>query len=101
MRRVIIQGTPPKDWVKDAEKVTKKLQKAANEKQRKRIIEKNEKLWRDKRVRNWLLEQFANKCWYTEAQESVSSYHVDHYRPKGRIKDLNGDICEGVLVAVI
>jgi hypothetical protein len=51
------------------------------------LIEENENLWRDDRIRNWLLSQFNSKCWYSEAQETVSSIHVDHYRPKGRISD--------------
>lgn len=95
MRRIFIKGTPPADWVADAEAVTKLLRAASNEDERAKIIEKNEKLWRDDRIRNWLLKQFNDKCWYTEARESVSSIHVDHYRPKGRAKDLDGNGCEG------
>lgn len=60
------------------------------------IIESKEDLWRDDRIRNWLLSQFNNKCWYSEAQDSVSSVHVDHYRPKGRLKqELGGETEEG------
>jgi len=60
------------------------------------IIEQHEGLWRDDRIRNWLLGQFNNKCWYSEAQDSVSSIHVDHYRPKGRVKqDLGSTTDEG------
>ena len=51
------------------------------------IIEDNKDLWKDDRVRDWLLKKFNNKCWYTEAQDSVSTLHVDHFRPKGRKKD--------------
>ncbi|MBS0260901.1 MAG: hypothetical protein JSS02_03005 [Planctomycetes bacterium] len=51
------------------------------------IIEKNKKLWTDDRVRNWMLGLFNNKCWYSEAQDSVSSIHVDHFRPKGCVSD--------------
>lgn len=85
MRRVIITGTPPQDWLDDAEEVTQQLRDAA-EADRDAIIEANKGLWIDNRIRNWLLSQFNNKCWYSEAQESVSSIHVDHYRPKGRVK---------------
>lgn len=60
------------------------------------IIDKNEKLWKDDRVRNWMLGLFNNKCWYSEAQESVSPYHVDHFRPKGRVTDdLSHDVADG------
>ena len=61
----------------------------------KAIIEANEGLWRDDRIRNWLLGLFNNKCWYTEASESVSAIHVDHYRPKGKASELDGSEAEG------
>lgn len=90
MRKVIIpkETTPPSDWLQEALKVTDALRAATTEDEREAIIEKNEKLWRDDRVRNWLLALFHDKCWYTEAKESVSAIHVDHYRPKGRVTDL-------------
>jgi hypothetical protein len=86
MRKVRINGEPPEDWVAEAEAVTQQLRAAADDPARDAIIEANKGLWIDDRIRNWLLGQFNNKCWYSEAQESVSSIHVDHYRPKGRVK---------------
>ena len=83
------------DWVDEADAVTTKLHAAASKTERDAIIEKHKGLWRDDRIRSWLLQQFNNKCWYTEAYDSVSSIHVDHYRPKGRAKDLDGNECEG------
>lgn len=95
MRKVIICGTPPQDWIDDAQAVSDQLRAAANKAEREEIIDKKQSLWRDDRIRNWLLKQFNNKCWYTEAYDSVSSIHVDHYRPKGRVRDLNGNEKEG------
>lgn len=96
MRRVKITGSPPQDWVDEADAVTEQLRKAPNATARATIIEKHEGLWRDERIRGWLLRQFSNKCWYSEAYESVSSVHVDHYRPKGRVKEsLGGDTSDG------
>jgi len=95
VRRVVITGTPPSDWMAEAEAITNQLRAATTEEERKQIIEDNQDHWRDDRIRNWLLEQFNNKCWYTEAYDSVSPYPVDHYRPKGRVKDLNGNTSEG------
>jgi hypothetical protein len=91
MRKVIIpQGaTPPADWLQEAEQLTAELRAALNEDERKTIIDKHQKLWRDNRVRDWLLGLYHNKCWYTEAQEVVSAIHVDHYRPKGRVTELD------------
>jgi hypothetical protein len=95
MRRVKITGTPPPDWVAAAAAVTQKLREAADEYARNAIIDANSGLWIDDRIRNWLMAQFNNKCWYSEAQDSVSSIHVDHYRPKGRIKQALGADLEG------
>lgn len=95
MRRVIICGNPPQDWIDDAQVITDQLRAATSKADREAIIDKNQGLWRDVRIRDWLLNQFNNKCWYTEAYDSVSSIHVDHYRPKGRVRDLNGNENEG------
>jgi hypothetical protein len=96
MRRVHITGQPPADWVAEAEAVTDQLRNAHDADTRKAIIEANTKLWRDDRIREWLRAQFHDKCWFSEARESVSSIHVDHFRPKGRIKDeLGGEAGEG------
>lgn len=96
MRRVKLSGSPPQDWVDEANAITTQMRMANSSDQRKAIIEKHEGLWRDDRIRGWLLSQFNNKCWYSEAYESVSSIHVDHYRPKGRLKEfLGGDTVDG------
>lgn len=95
MRKVIICGTPPQDWIDDAQAVTDQLRAAADKAEREEIIKKKQGLWRDDRIRDWLLKQFNNKCWYTEAYDSVSSIHVDHYRPKGRVSDLSGNENDG------
>ncbi len=95
MRKVVIRGTPPQDWIDAAAAVTAQLRLATTPEDRQAIIEQRKTLWTDDRIRGWLLKQFANKCWYTEAQDAVSSIHVDHYRPKGRAKDLDGSMCEG------
>jgi hypothetical protein len=90
MRKVRIpkEKAPPADWLADAEAVSAALAGAVNEAERGAIIEANQQLWRDNRIRDWLLSLFHDKCWYSEAQEAVSAYHVDHYRPKGRVTDV-------------
>ncbi len=95
MRKVKITGIPPADWVAEANELTLALRAATTKDERNRIIELNEKLWRDDRIRDWLLSQFNNKCWYTEAEDSVSAYHVDHFRPKGRITNSDGTFEDG------
>lgn len=95
MRKVIINGTPPVDWVAEADAITAQLQAATNDAARQAIVDRHEGFWRDDRIRNWLMGQFSNKCWYTEAEESISPIHVDHFRPKGRIRNLDGSYEDG------
>jgi len=94
MRKVKLTGAPPAEWVQDAEAVTQQLRAATDEAARNAIIDANQGLWRDDRIREWLLSQFNDKCWYSEAHESVSSIHVDHYRPKCRVKQELGGTTE-------
>ncbi|MEM6192259.1 hypothetical protein [Shewanella scandinavica] len=95
MRKVIITGTPPADWVAEADAITVQLHAAADAAARQIILDRHEGFWRDARIRDWLMGQFANKCWYTEAEESISPIHVDHFRPKGRVKNLDGSYEDG------
>jgi hypothetical protein len=90
MRKVCVPNDqlPPADWLAEAEAACAELADANTEAERDAIIEAKQRLWRDERVRDWLLGLFHNKCWYSEAQEAVSAYHVDHYRPKGRVTDV-------------
>lgn len=92
MRPVRIpQGsTPPQDWLDEAEALTEQLKNAPDDKARVTLAFSNRKLWRDKRLLNWLTELHHRKCWYSEAKESVSSYHVDHFRPKGKARQSDG-----------
>lgn len=81
---------PPQDWLDEAEALTKKLKDEPDDKARIALIFANRKLWRDKRLLEWLTGLHYRKCWYSEARESVSSYHVDHFRPKGRAAQMDG-----------
>ncbi|QTQ95611.1 hypothetical protein [Pseudomonas aeruginosa] len=83
-------STPPKEWLEEAEALTEQLKGAADDKARIALVWANRKLWRDKRLLKWLTDLHHRKCWYSEARESVSSYHVDHFRPKGRAAQLDG-----------
>ncbi|MCK5356727.1 MAG: hypothetical protein KAJ63_16540 [Methyloprofundus sp.] len=89
MRKVNVTGSPPDDWITEALVITQQLIDAENMEARKQIIEDNKTFWRDDRLTDWLLDQFNNKCWYTEAPTDVASFHVDHFRPKGEVKNLD------------
>jgi hypothetical protein len=86
--RVPIDQQPPADWLAKAQAATAELAEAKTDAEREAIINAKQKIWCDDRLRNWLLGLFHNKCWYSEAQEAVSAYHVDHFRPKGQVTDM-------------
>ncbi|MDQ8182211.1 hypothetical protein QEH57_16195 [Pelagicoccus sp. SDUM812005] len=46
----------------------------------------NARVWRDPRLITALEDRSHKKCWYCESKENRSDRHVDHFRPKGRVK---------------
>jgi len=88
------QLTP--EWLAEAQAVTAELKactddpesipeghrKTARQK-RKEIIDNNRELWT--KIKSTLLSWSHNKCWYSELKDVGSDYHVDHFRPKGRV----------------
>ncbi len=38
------------------------------------------------------INTFGDKCWYTESPRIGTDFDVDHYWPKGRVKDADGSI---------
>jgi uncharacterized protein (TIGR02646 family) len=77
--------SPNEEWLNDAKAVTEELMNAKSSKERNDIIKKNESLWG--KLKAELVKQFYGKCWYSEAKELVSDYHVDHFRPKNNVKN--------------
>lgn len=84
---------PPQEWLDRAEAARVKLMAIADSEERKEFIEAHAKIWRD--LAEWLKELSHRKCWYSEAKETFSYWHVDHFRPKKKVKDLNGNESEG------
>jgi hypothetical protein len=95
MRKVVIQGAPPEEWVKRAKALEKKLTEAATPGERSALIDKHQAHWRKDEIREWLLKQFNDKCWYSEARDTAAPIHVDHFRPKGRVTDKDGTHRDG------
>ncbi len=77
--------SPPEKWITRATKVTEELKRASSEEQRKKIISSNSSLWAE--LKEDLLKLSHNKCWYTEAKKTISNFDVDHFRPKGNVKN--------------
>jgi uncharacterized protein (TIGR02646 family) len=68
------------EWLKKADKVTAEICAEDDEERRKEIIKKRSALWGE--LKTTLLDMSHQKCWYTEADDCVSDWHVDHFRPK-------------------
>lgn len=89
----IKRKNPPEAWCQKAEELTERLKILETPDERKRFIEDNKKLWKE--LKEDFLKMSNHKCWYSEAREIVSDYHVDHFRPKFRAKQLDGTERDG------
>lgn len=70
------------DWLKKATDLTAKILVEADAAKRRDLITKNAAHWGKPEIKNALLSMSHQKCWYTEADDCVSDWHVDHFRPK-------------------
>jgi uncharacterized protein (TIGR02646 family) len=67
-------------WLKRAQKAVEAAEKKAEGPERQEYISTRSKVWTD--LKPQLEALSAGKCWYSEARDIVSYWHVDHYRPK-------------------
>ena len=82
-----ITDTPPQDWLAKAAELTQKLEVAKDDDERRLIMKANQGHW--SKLKKWLQDRTHGKCWYSEAKEIYSHYHVDHFRPKSRARELD------------
>lgn len=85
----------PPEWLEKARKAQEELCMLGCQEERRQYIDNKASLWRE--LKDVLFEASHKKCWYCEAKEDRSDYHVDHFRPKLRVRDENGQEveCEG------
>lgn len=79
---------PPQEWIDKANNLTQQLIAEPDLKQKKKIIDDNDKTWGE--IKKHLLSLSYQKCWYSESKEKYSYYHVEHFRPKKRAIDDKG-----------
>jgi uncharacterized protein (TIGR02646 family) len=78
---------PSDEWLKKSQQLRKKLLDARDDKaKRDKIIKTNQKVWKE--LKEDLQRLSYGKCWYSEARDIFSYYHVDHFRPKLEIIDV-------------
>lgn len=83
----------PDEWIRESEVITEILIDANDHEERKNIIDENSQHWKD--IKEILLSFSNKKCWYSEARDISSHYHVDHFRPKKKVRSLDGNEREG------
>ena len=74
----------PDQWLEKA-KAARAEVAAARESERSKIINKHQNLWKD--LKDALRALSYKKCWYCESKDNRSDNAVDHFRPKGNVKD--------------
>jgi len=83
----------PQELKDDLQSAADALDAIADHDERKAFIRANASKWAA--IREHLSAMSWKKCWYSEARESVSRYHVDHFRPHGRAKQAEKTFAEG------
>jgi uncharacterized protein (TIGR02646 family) len=83
----------PNEWREKARRLTDALCAIPDCEERKAFIERHSGVWRE--IKENLLRMSHGKCWYSEAPDVVSDWHIDHFRPKKIARDLDGTEHEG------
>lgn len=82
-------GNPPSpELIAEGEKLTRELM-ALPPDQRNDFIDQHDDYWG--KLKAHYMDLSHGKCWYTEAKEIASHYHMDHFRPKKQPKELKKD----------
>jgi uncharacterized protein (TIGR02646 family) len=83
----------PAEWTERAQRLTDQLREIDDPGEREKFIDRHRSVWAE--IKDALLEMSHGKCWYSEAPDAVSDWHIDHFRPKKRTVDLDGTKHEG------
>ena len=90
MRYIDLENSPPPDdWIQRADDLTQQLLEADTNEERTQIIDDNQDIWGE--LKDHLRGLSNNKCWYSESKNDSAHCHVDHFRPKKKAVDENGD----------
>src|SRR4051794_16850695 len=74
--------TPSVAWRDQAATATAELEQCVDHASRIAYIDAHARIWRD--LKNELVENFGNRCWFTDAEETVAPLDVEHFRPKAK-----------------
>lgn len=77
---------PPEEWNKAATAAKAEIEKASAA-ERSKKINAHQNVWKD--LKEELRRLSHEKCWYCESIDHRSDNAVDHFRPKGNVKDVD------------
>ena len=87
------QAKIPRAWLDKVAALQAQLEAIPTADERKAFIDSKAGVWGE--IKDKLLEMSHGKCWYSEAPDAVSDWHVDHFRPKNRARDEDSTAHEG------
>ena len=86
----LFNNPPPPELITEGEQLTRELM-ALPPDQRNDFSDRHNDYWG--KLKEYYIELSHGKCWYTEAKEIASHFHMDHFRPKKKPKELKNN-CE-------
>lgn len=94
MRYIPLKSQKPNaDWVKKANHLLERLKAEKTKAGRAKLIDDHSSFWGE--LKDWLLSLSDEKCWFSEAKDCFSHWHVEHFRPKKSAKDEDGTEHDG------
>ena len=81
----LLNNPPDKEIIEEGKRLTKEL-KALPDSKKAEFIKNHADFW--EKLNNYYSSLSHGKCWYTEAKEIGSPYHMDHFRPKNSVDEL-------------
>ncbi|WP_131450784.1 HNH endonuclease family protein [Flavobacterium subsaxonicum] len=85
--RIII----PPEWDSKIKELKKELLLKDEDKRTAFINSKREESWGHPDILNSLRNVVGNKCWYSEVDLTGADPNIDHFRPKGKVKEIDVD----------
>lgn len=82
---------PPHDWVQNALRLTRELLRKSPDEREAFITRHRDATWGDRELLRALRAVAGNKCWYSEVRLEGADPNIDHFRPKGRVREVDED----------
>lgn len=86
----LFDNPPSPELIAEGERLTRELMELSPD-QRNDFIDRHDAYWG--KLKEHYMDLSHGKCWYTEAKEIASHFHMDHFRPKKKPIELKKN-CE-------